>query len=105
MSPFPVRFAARSLVVLVLVTVLTPARGAPTHLVEQSPVLITNVAPGVCLVDFGRVAFGNLRLSPSSLDASNIVPIRFGEDLTDERINRHPPGSVRYAEITISLNG
>ena len=105
MSPFRIRFALLASVVLVLMTVLTPARSAPTHLVEQAPVLITNVTPGVFLVDFGRVAFGNLRLSPSSSNATNIVTIRFGEDLTNGRINRHPPGSVRYAEMTISLNG
>jgi hypothetical protein len=179
MPPLRTRFAALASVVLVLMTMLTPVRSAPTRLVEQPPVQITNVAPGIFLVDFGRVAFGNLRLSlnpekwlnvrphhephhlfpttdvislltpapllierrgcrvgiiqcfsdvfpqahinqvqgfnaqtslpenlsPSSLDATNIVTIRFGENLTDGRINRHPPGSVRYAEIKISLNG
>ena len=105
MPPLHTRFPALAAVVLVLMTVLTRACSAPTHLVEQPPVQITNVAPGVCLVDFGRVAFGNLRLAPSSLDATNLVTIRFGEDFTDGRINRHPPGSVRYAEITIALNG
>ena len=35
-----------------------------THLVEQAPIAISEVAPGVYLVDFGRVAFGNLSLRP-----------------------------------------
>jgi hypothetical protein len=105
MPSLPIHFAALASVVLVLMAGLTPARSAPTHLVEQPPVQITNVAPGVCLVDFGRVAFGNLRLSPSSLAATNPVTISFGEDLADGRINRHPPGTVRYAKITLSLNG
>ena len=37
---------------------------APVHLVEQAPISVTTVAPGVILVDFGRVALGNVRLTP-----------------------------------------
>jgi hypothetical protein len=41
------------------------APAATVHLVEQEPVRIRDVAPGVILVDFERVAFGNLRLRSS----------------------------------------
>jgi len=81
-----------------------PARPAPVRLIEQPPVMITNVAPGVTLVDFGRVAFGNLSLTPSG-NASNTVRIHFGEALSDGRINRNPPGSVRYAIADAVLHG
>ena len=37
---------------------------APTRLADETPVRVSAVAPGVVLVDFGRVAFGNLRLTP-----------------------------------------
>ena len=44
---------------------------ASIHLVEQAPVGISKIAPGVFLVDFGRVAFGNLSLTPA-----NVTPVR-----------------------------
>lgn len=42
----------------------TPAIAAPVQLVEQPPAQITQVSPGVILVDFGWAAFGNVRLAP-----------------------------------------
>lgn len=82
-----------------------------THLVEQAPIRISEVARGVFLVDFGRVAFGNLMLYPpaGAEDANGAaqedVTVRFGEALKDGRVDRHPPGSVRYAEVKVRLNG
>jgi hypothetical protein len=83
---------------------LLAARSAPVHLVEEPPVQITNVAPGVILVDFGRVAFGNLRLVPPA-NATGTITVHFGEALADGRINREPPGSVRYARAEVTPNG
>jgi hypothetical protein len=80
------------------------ARSAPVQLTEQQPLTITDVAPGVTLVDFGRVAFGNLSLTPPR-NASKTVNIYFGEALSGGRINRHPPGSVRYAVAEAVLDG
>ncbi len=40
------------------------AQGAPTHLEYENPIQIKKTEPGVFLVDFGRVAFGNIRLMP-----------------------------------------
>jgi hypothetical protein len=77
---------------------------APVHLVEEPPEQITNVAPGVILVDFGRVAFGNLRLFPPT-NASGRITVRFGEAFANGRINRKPPGSVRYARTEVDLGG
>ena len=80
------------------------AEGAPVHLVDQAPVQITKVGNGVMLVDFGRVAFGNVRLSPPA-GARGPVTVHFGEDFRNGRINRKPPGSVRYAVANVTLNG
>ncbi len=79
-------------------------QGAPVSLARQSPVNISKAAPGVVLVDFGRVAFGNLLLIPPA-DATGKITVRFGEDLKDGRVNRHPPGSVRYAQVEATLEG
>jgi len=75
---------------------------APVQLVLQPPVQITNVAPGVVLVDFGRVAFGNLRLTPPA-GAGRTITVHFGEALADGRINRTPPGTVRYSVTRVAL--
>jgi hypothetical protein len=78
-----------------------PARDR-VQLVSEAPVAITNIAPGVVLVDFGRVAFGNLLLQSPPL-ATNRINVRFGEALTKGRVNRQPPGTVRYYETNVLL--
>ncbi len=83
--------------------VLAVAQGAPVKLFDQPPVSVTNVAPGVILVDFGRAAFGNLRFSPPA-GAQGLVSVHFGEALTGGRINRKPPGTVRYARVEVALD-
>lgn len=81
---------------------LLPA--APTHLVDEHPVALTQIDPDTWLVDFGRVAFGNLRLEvPAEL--SGDVRLHWGEAFEHGRVNRNPPGTVRYYEVPVSLNG
>jgi len=81
-----------------------PVIAAPVHLVDEAPVQITNMAPGVILVDFRRVAYGNLRFTPPA-DATNRITVHFGEALAGGRINRKPPGTVRYNVASLTLNG
>ncbi|MEO6752071.1 MAG: hypothetical protein ABIP85_09855, partial [Chthoniobacteraceae bacterium] len=80
------------------------ASAAPVQLVDEAPIAITPVAPGVVLVDFGRVAYGNLRFMPPT-GATGPLTVHFGEALSAGRINRQPPGTVRYARTTITLDG
>ena len=91
-------------IVVVLLVASSVARTAPVHLVDEPPVQISVVASNIFLVDFGRVAFGNLELRPPTNAAGNIT-VHFGEALTDGRINRTPPGSVRYARVEAVLAG
>ena len=84
--------------------VIATASAAPVALVEQEPQSVSEVGPGVILADFGRVAFGNLKLMPPA-DAKGEVTVRFGEAMKDGRINRKPPGTVRYSEVRATLNG
>src|SRR5215472_12629107 len=80
------------------------ANAAPVQLVEQLPIDVVVASPGLSLTDFGRVAFGNLELRPPP-EASGKINIHFGEALAAGRIDRHPPGSVRYAAVEVSLAG
>ena len=56
---------------------------------------------GVWWFDFGRVAFGNLEIL-AACDVAG-VEVHFGEALSEGRIDRQPPGSVRYASTRVSL--
>lgn len=78
---------------------------ALTHIVEQPPVRVVQVAPGTYLFDFGNVTFGNLRvkLPGSSSATAGQLTVRFGESLRDGRIDTHPPGAVRYSEVKVSV--
>ena len=76
---------------------------APVKLVEQSPVEISRISPEVILVDFGRVAFGNLKLTAPA-DSKSKVTIHFGEALKGGRIDRKPPGTVRYNLTKVDLS-
>lgn len=80
------------------------AAAAPVKLVEQNPVSIVRLPSGEYLLDFGKVAFGNLLLKPAPGSRVDVT-VRFGESIRDGRIDRTPPGSVRYSEVKTSLNG
>ena len=92
------------LIIAIAATMISFASAAPVVLVGQSPVQITAVSTNGFLVDFGRVAFGNLELNPP-LNAAGKITVHFGEALADGKINRFPPGSVRYAEVETALPG
>ncbi|MEN8660986.1 MAG: alpha-L-rhamnosidase C-terminal domain-containing protein [Lentimonas sp.] len=87
-----------------LLLLIINAEAAPVHLVDEAPVQITQVSPEVLLIDFGRVAYGNLRLTPST-DVTQAITVHYGEDSKEGRVNRKPPGTVRYVKTTAKLDG
>jgi hypothetical protein len=97
----PVAIRATAALASVVFNFSIAAADATAELFEEKPVGIREVAPGVMLVDFGRVAFGNLELRAPE-DAE--ITVHFGEAFEDGRINRQPPGTVRYAEVSATLN-
>ena len=107
-SVIPGRTMSKWLLITLILSLMGSATGqdvASVRLVDQAPAAITKIAPGVFLVDFGRVAFGNLSLNAGDEHASPSRPvtIRFGEALKGGRVDTRPPGSVRYAEVKVSL--
>lgn len=95
---------ARAALLMVVVGVSVKAGSAPVKLVEQDPVSVVKLPDGTYLLDFGRVAFGNLLLTPEPGSKGELT-IRFGEAMRDGRIDRTPPGSVRYSEVKATLDG
>ncbi|MFK7850765.1 MAG: family 78 glycoside hydrolase catalytic domain [Akkermansiaceae bacterium] len=77
---------------------------APVEITEQNPKSIKKLPNGSYLVDFGKVAFGNLELTPPA-KADSPLTIHFGEAFEKGRINRKPPGTVRYNQAEVTLKG
>ena len=81
-----------------------PAKAAPVAFTRQRPVSVVKLPNGSYLLDFGRVAFGNLLLKPAPT-ASGEITVRFGEAMRDGYVDRTPPGAVRYSEVKVVLTG
>ena len=62
------------------------------------------LAPCKWLVDFGRVAFGNVEIGGLEGQRGELV-LHLGEAFTDGGIDRNPPGSVRYQRVALPLSG
>lgn len=78
-------------------------QAAPVALQTQAPQGVEKLADGTILVDFGKVAFGNIQiLQPGS---NRKITVHFGEASKDGRINRSPGGTIRYARASATLNG
>ncbi|MEM9644966.1 MAG: family 78 glycoside hydrolase catalytic domain [Planctomycetota bacterium] len=73
-----------------------PEVPAASHvgLVEQRPVSVQKVSEDTTLIDFGNVAFGNVALRIPT--GRGYASMHFGEKLKNGRIDRNPPGTVRY---------
>ena len=75
---------------------------APTALSMESPTKIDKLADGTLLVDFGQVTFGNILIAAPENHPEKIV-VHFGEAQKDGRIDRQPPGTVRYSRVEVEL--
>jgi hypothetical protein len=75
--------------------------------VEPVRLRVSEVAPvrfekrgDVLFADFGKDAYGNLRIEFSSAPPVGTVKVRVGEKLAEDgTVDRNPPGSVNYREI------
>jgi hypothetical protein len=100
-----VKLAHLQEILLVFVLTVAPtASAAPVRLVQQDPVSVVKLPDGTYLLDFGRDAFGNLLVQPEAGQGGEIT-VRFGESMRNGRVDRNPPGSVRYSEVRVSLAG
>lgn len=70
-------------------------------LTDQEPVSIQRVNDQVTLIDFGKVAFGNIVMPVPS--GSGLASVHFGEKLKEGRIDQNPRGTVRYGMTSIRL--
>lgn len=79
-----------------------PAQDSVT-LTNQSPVSVKRIDDKIILIDFGKVAFGNIEMRVPQ-GGRGEGSVHFGEKLKDGRIDREPPGTVRYG-VSAFRNG
>jgi hypothetical protein len=75
----------------------------PLQVTDEYPVYTAAPNEGYLLIDFGKDAFGRVKLTVFSDRETDTLLVRLGEILKDGRINRRPPATVRYAEYRLPL--
>jgi len=77
----------------------------PLQVMPIEPVRM-DTRDGCLFADFGKAAYGNLRITfPTHVPDTNLA-VRLGEKLDrDGRIDRDPPGSVNYCEARLAKGG
>lgn len=73
------------------------------HLVDEPLAKHERLDNGVILLDFGKVAFGNLKVRMPGWFGGTLK-FHFGEAIKDGRIDRKPPGTVRYAQAELPIS-
>lgn len=75
----------------------------PQQKQDVYPVSIKSVGNSTSLIDFGKDAFAQLRLTLHGKTESDTVFIHLGEALKDGRINWSPGGTIRYSVYKLAL--
>jgi alpha-L-rhamnosidase len=63
---------------------------------------IRKIDSSLWFVDFGKAAFGRIRLTLQSFKGDNIQ-VHLGEAIKNDRLDRTPGGTIRYRAISLSL--
>ena len=74
----------------------------PLQVTDEYPVLIRDIDPNITFIDFGKAAFGRLRITLTSPNADTVI-VHLGEHAKDGRIDRNPGGTIRYAAYKLPL--
>jgi hypothetical protein len=69
----------------------------PLQKQDVHPVSIKSISDSHSFIDFGKAAFGTIRLTLLGKTNSDTVTIHLGEAQKDGRINRTPGGTIRYS--------
>lgn len=70
---------------------------------EQRPAEIRTLDDGTLFADFGKAAFGQLRLTLMGGTAPSRLVLHLGERIKDGRVDREPFGTCRYRRIEMTL--
>ena len=74
----------------------------PLQITDEYPVRIRKIDEKSTFIDFGKAAFGRLRVTLSSPKADTMV-VHLGEHAVNDRIVRNPDGTIRYVACKLPL--
>lgn len=75
----------------------------PLQKQDVFPVTIKSFSNAAWFIDFGKAAFGTLRLTLLGKTESDTVVVHLGEAQKEGRINRTPGGTIRYSSRKLAL--
>jgi len=75
----------------------------PQQKTDSYPQAIKFISATSCLIDFGKDAFAQLRLTLTGKTDADTVLVHLGEALKNGRINRAPGGTIRYSVYKLAL--
>ena len=74
----------------------------PLQFIDEYPVRIRELGENRTFIDFGKAAFGRLRITLFSPKVDTVV-IHIGEHARDGRVDRNPGGTIRYAAYKLPV--
>jgi hypothetical protein len=77
----------------------------PLQKQDEYPVAVRSLPGTVTFADFGKDAFGRLRLSLYSKTGGDTITVRLGEALKNGWIDPAPGGTIRYSSYELVLRG
>jgi hypothetical protein len=75
----------------------------PLMIDDEYPVKINTLESGHYYIDFGKAAFGRLKLTLTSAKDNDTVTVHLGERVRDGHVDRQPGGSIRYSAYRLPL--
>ena len=70
---------------------------------DQRPTKVKDLGDGTLFADFGKAAFGQVRLTVSGVSSRQKVVLHLGERVKDGRVDRKPFGTCRYRRIELDI--
>ncbi|MDP4186024.1 MAG: family 78 glycoside hydrolase catalytic domain, partial [Bacteroidota bacterium] len=77
----------------------------PLQKQDQFPVTIHSFSKSETFIDFGKDAFGRLRLTLEGRNGNDTITVRLGESMKNGLIDRNPGGTIRYSSYKLILKG
>lgn len=94
-----IRMVLAGVMITLPVAAATPV---PLEITEVKPVRVEQRGQ-IVFADFGKDAYGNLKIEFATDPPAAVLKVRLGEKLAqDGTIDRVPPGSVNYRELSLS---
>ena len=75
----------------------------PLQITDEYPVRINHINDHRAFIDFGKAAFGRLRLTLASESGRDTVTVHLGEHTENGLVHRNPGGTIRYAKYKLPL--